>query len=300
MSHQPTLFVIGATGYIGKALLDQAKVQGLAYGTSSSAYNDLLALRLDAPGDFDYNTIHAGDVVFVTAAISAPDICASDPERARAVNVTGTIAFISSAIQRGACVVFFSSDTVYGEREHAFDEQAPCNPAGGYAAMKHEVEQHFASNPLFKSIRLSYVFSREDKFTAYIGKCAHQQATVELFHPFLRALVHRNDVVAGALALAARWDATPASIINFGGPQLVSRVYFATCLQKWHFPGLLLQVTQPPDDFFKSRPRAIAMTSPIFEKLLGRKPRSLDEAVRIEFPSIPYNRIPHTDNTHYE
>ncbi len=57
------------------------------------------------------------------------------------MNVTGTSNFIQSVIDRGARVVFFSRDTVYGEREDAFDESAVCNPAGEYAEMKREVEQ---------------------------------------------------------------------------------------------------------------------------------------------------------------
>ena len=99
------------------------------------------------------------------ASISAPDICAREHERAWSVNVTGTSEFISRTIERGGRVIFFSSDTVYGECEDPFDESALCKPAGEYAEMKHKVERRFIENPSFKSIRLSYVFSREDKFT---------------------------------------------------------------------------------------------------------------------------------------
>ncbi|WP_434517227.1 NAD-dependent epimerase/dehydratase family protein (plasmid) [Dechloromonas sp. ARDL1] len=100
-------------------------------------------LRLDAPADFDYGNVRSGDVALLTAAISAPDICAREHDRAWAVNVTGTSSFIQSVIDRGARVLFFSSDTVYGEREDSFDESAACNPTGEYAEMKREVEQRF-------------------------------------------------------------------------------------------------------------------------------------------------------------
>jgi dTDP-4-dehydrorhamnose reductase len=39
-----------------------------------------------------------GDVVFLTAAISAPDICAREHERAWAVNVTGSSELIDKVI----------------------------------------------------------------------------------------------------------------------------------------------------------------------------------------------------------
>lgn len=286
MKNSSTLFIVGAKGYVGSALFASANKAGSALGTSSSDGNALLPLRLDAPADFDYGKIHPGDVVLLTAAISAPDICAREHDRAWAVNVTGTSTFIQSVIDRGARVVFFSSDTVYGEREDEFDETAACNPAGEYAEMKREVEQRFAGYASFKAIRLSYVFSREDKFSRYLAGCAGRNEEADLFHPFFRAIVHRDDVVEGALALAMRWDEVPEQVINFGGPQVLSRIDFAECLRQAHLHELRFKVTEPGADFFKNRPRVIAMTSPTFTRLLRRPPRSLLEAARLEFASF--------------
>ncbi len=280
-----TIIIVGAKGYLGSALIARANTVGNVLGTSSTGGNGLLALRLDAPADFEYHRIRQGDLVLLTAAISAPDICAREHDRAWAVNVTGTSAFISKAIECGARVIFFSSDTVYGEREEAFDEGASCNPAGEYALMKHEVEQRFAGNPGFKTIRLSYVFSLEDKFTRYLAGCAKNDAEAELFHPFYRAIIHRDDVVCGAMALAEHWEQTPESNINFGGPQVLSRVEFVECLRADHLKNLRFKVTQPDGNFFINRPRVIAMTSPVLERLLGRTPHSLSEAARLECES---------------
>ena len=283
------IFVVGASGYLGSSLFDQAKnrVRNV-YGTSSSAKEGFLLLRLEAPADFNYGRLGINDVVLSTAAISAPDICAHEHERAWAVNVTGTLGFIQSVINQGARVIFFSSDAVYGEREGGFDESAACNPIGEYAVMKHEVEQNFAGNSSFKAIRLSYVFSREDKFTCYLAECVRRNEQADLFHPFFRAIVHRDDVVAGALALAEHWDDFPEQIINFGGPQILSRVDFAECLREVHFHDLRYKITEPDADFFKNRPRIIAMTSPVFARLLGRPPHSLREAAQLEF-ALPSN-----------
>lgn len=285
MRNSSTFFIVGATGYVGSALFANANKAGFTLGTSSSGGNNFLSLRLNAPSDFDYGKIRPDDVVLLTAAISAPDICAREHDRAWAVNVTGTSSFIQSVIERGARVVFFSSDTVYGEREDEFDEKAACNPVGEYAEMKREVEQRFSGNVSFKAIRLSYVFSREDKFSRYLTKCAERNEEADLFHPFYRAIVHRDDVVEGALALAARWDDVPEQVINFGGAQVLSRIEFAECLREAYLHDLRFNVTEPGADFFKNRPRVIAMTSPVFSRLLGRPPRSLCEAARMEFAS---------------
>lgn len=278
-------FVIGGRGYIGAELFSSVPHGVIALRTASTDLEGFLRLRLEAPQDFADLPIADGDVVFLTAAISSPDICAREHARAWSANVTGTSSFIQSVIDRGARVVFFSSDTVYGEREDVFDETAACNPAGEYAEMKHELEQQFLGNTSFKSIRLSYVFSREDKFSRYLAGCAERNEEADLFHPFFRAIVHRDDVVEGALALAARWDEVPEQVINFGGPQVLSRVDFAECLREAHLHNLRFKVTEPGANFFKNRPRVIAMTSLVFSRLLGRPPRMLGEAARMEFAS---------------
>jgi dTDP-4-dehydrorhamnose reductase len=285
MKNGTKLVVVGALGYVGSALFKFADSIGEVYGTSSTGKDNLLLLRLESPFDFDYEKIGAEDVVFLSAAISAPDICSREYDRAWAVNVTGTSIFIQNVIDRGARLVFFSSDTVYGEREDEFDETADCKPVGEYAEMKREVEQRFSRNSSFKAIRLSYVFSREDKFSRYLVGCAGRNEEADLFHPFFRAIVHRDDVVAGGLALAKHWDEVPEQIINFGGPKVLSRIDFAECLCEVSLHDLRFKVTKPSADFFANRPRIIAMTSPVFARLLGRPPRTLCEAARLEFAS---------------
>jgi len=167
-----------------------------------------------------------------------------------------------------------------------FDEGANSNPAGEYALMKYEVEQRFLDNPSFKAIRLSYVYSLQDKLSCYLTGCVNQNEEAELFHPFFRAVVYLDDVVSGVLALADRWAETPERIINFGGPQVLSRIDFAECLRKAYLHDLRFKVTEPEADFFKNRPRFISMTSPIFTRLLGRPPQTLFEAAQLEFSSF--------------
>ncbi len=283
MNKNTKMIVVGATGYIGRSLLTRAMSNIIAQGTSSTGEGGLLRLQLGAPDEFDYQIIQPFDGVLLTAAISAPDICSREYERSWAVNVTGTSEFIDKVMERGGRVIFFSSDTVYGEREDQFDEKAPCNPAGEYATMKHEVERRFLGNSLFKAVRLSYVFSCEDKFTKYLSCCAGSGGEAEIFHPFYRAVIHRDDVVEGAIALAQRWDEFPQSIINFGGPEVLARAEFAEVLNNTVMPKLRFRLTTPADDFFKNRPRVIQMTSPILSSLLGRSAHTLQESAKLEF-----------------
>jgi len=275
--------IIGASGYIGSGLLIKASVHGLACGTSSAGRDGLIAMSLDSPFDFDYEIICPEDTIILTAAISAPDVCAREFHKAWAINVIGTSEFISQVMARGGRVIFFSSDTVYGERSKIFDETAETDPSGDYALMKAEVELKFLQNPLFKSIRLSYVFSRNDKLTKYLESCSKCQEEAVLFHPFYRSIIYREDVVEGALALARCWSEFPQNVINFGGPEVLSRVDFAQCLKQTVIPNLQFRVMEPEDEFFKNRPRSISMLSEILPRLLGRPPRTLAEAALFEF-----------------
>ena len=151
--------IVGASGFIGKKLLSTLRETRRVSYTSRHGAGDSTALDLQAPEDFNYSLLNPGDTIYLLAAISSPDICRNQPELARAVNVSGTSVFIRRAIDRGAKVIFFSSDTVYGNRSSGFDETAECDPVGDYAKMKCEVEDGFKADNNFKSVRLSYVFS---------------------------------------------------------------------------------------------------------------------------------------------
>ena len=276
------MLVVGASGYLGKPLYAAALRLGATLGTSRTN-TAFLPLSFEAPDTFDYGAVTQADMVLVTAGIAAPDICSRDPARAWKVNVTGTATVISRLLVQGARVIFFSSDTVYGEREEECNESTSCNPLGDYALMKYEVENRFAGSSAFKTIRLSLVFSYEDKFTSYLRWCTERQEVAELYHPFYRSLIHRDDVVEGTIALARRWNEFPQKAINFGGPDVITRVQLASTLRATALSGLRYRSVDPGADFFKSRPRTIRMKSPILASLLGRAPRSLREAVPLEF-----------------
>jgi dTDP-4-dehydrorhamnose reductase len=277
------LFVIGANGFIGASLLRAAEREFSVFGTSSQARAGMLRLDLNEPTQFDYGRFEAGDVICLTAAISAPDICSREHARAWAVNVSGTSTFVAQALARRAKVIFFSSDTVYGEAAAPIDERAPANPAGEYAAMKAEVERRFLGHPDFKAIRLSYVFSVDDKFTRYLRACAERGEVAEVFDPFVRSVIHCDDVVEGVIAVARDWESAAAPVLNFGGPAPVSRVEFANLVRSVALPALAVRIVEPGTEFFASRPRVINMESPILSKVLGRSLTSLCDAIAREF-----------------
>ena len=278
------LVIVGKHGLIARRLAETALGRQIAVKfTSSRPEPGDLPLDLAHPEDFAYDQLDADSCVVLLAAISAPDQCRRNPSLCRAVNVDGTIHFIEQAMARGARVLFASSDTVYGERNELCDEWSTPRPLGDYAQMKREVETRFQRRERFKALRLSYVFSREDRFTAQLAQCAHTGEPADVFAPLDRRVVHIDDVVDAVLATFARWLEIDSPWVNVGGERLVSRADIAKTYQELCAPTLRYEVRDPGADFYQARPRVIDMDSRYLAALLGRRPRSLGEAMRVEF-----------------
>ncbi|KVH75311.1 capsular biosynthesis protein [Burkholderia cepacia] len=275
------VFLVGSTGYIGKTLHDACSRRWRTLGTSTRDGADVV-FSLARAETFPYEQVSAGDVVAVAAAISSPDACAKDYETAFQVNVTGTLALIHGVVARGARVIFFSSDTVYGASEQSLGEDAELTPAGVYGAMKRQVEAELEGNAAVKVIRLSYVFSLRDRFTQYLLGCAKEGKRADIFKPFSRCVVYLGDVVEGIVSLIERWDAVDERVINFVGPELVAREDFVSKVRDLAVPELEYEFSEPEADFFENRPRIINVSSARFERLLGRRPCSLGEAINLE------------------
>jgi dTDP-4-dehydrorhamnose reductase len=172
---------------------------------------------------------------------------------------------------------------VYGEKNNYFYEDEPVNPIDPYARMKCEIESRFSLENAFKSVRLSYVFSRSDKFTSYLISQANQGNISEIYHPLYRSIVHLDDVALGSIKLALAWEEFPQNVFNFAGPEVLSRVEFVEILKSIAAPNLKFSVIEPPSSFYTNRPRAIHMRSELFSDLLGRPPRFFKDAVSLEF-----------------
>src|SRR3546814_13251771 len=82
------LIIVGATGYIGKPLYEQALSKLAVIGTSTEGNERLISLDLSHPHDFDYACITPDTYVAILAAISSPDVCAHEHAYAWRINVT--------------------------------------------------------------------------------------------------------------------------------------------------------------------------------------------------------------------
>ncbi len=132
------IFVVGAEGLLGAALLDQLRQAGAASaGSSRKPGSPLVHLELASVRD-----------CVLPSPIGTAVLCAwhggvaeaaEDPAGTRAINVEGNLALIQHLRQAGANIVFLSTSLVFsqGPAEPGF----PLSPCCEYARQKAEVEQ---------------------------------------------------------------------------------------------------------------------------------------------------------------
>ena len=277
------MVIVGATGFIGESLAAAAREKFTVVTMSRGlrAKSDF-PLDLSDPQSLEQVQLSSEDIVLFLAAQSSPDLCALDFEGAWAINVTGTAILINRALAAGARVLFCSTDSVYGEAENPVDELSPCHPVCPYGKMKRTIEEMFVGDPLFKAIRISYTFALLDKLTSYILSCYAQKKPVEVYEPFYRCIVYRDDVVRAFLALSEHWDTYPLPLLNAGGPERLSRIDVVESFKEAGLTSLEYRIVEAPPQFFQNRPRIVTMVSPHVEMLTGMRRRTLTEAAEIE------------------
>lgn len=277
-------FILGGNSFLGNAYFKYLKQKNCEVkGSTSKNSKEFIKFNLNESLSINDFNLKPDDIVYFVASISSPDTCTKEFEYAWTINVKNTSSVISNLLDEGIKVIFFSSDTVYGEQNSPFSENVPCNPLGEYALMKHKVEDKFRKNNNFKALRLSYVFSRNDKFTNYIVDMHRQDKVVEVFHPMKRSVIYLSDLLEGLFNLSNSWDNFNFTFINFGGNANISRYEFTNTIKNLVFKDLKITKKIPPESFFKSRAKIINMESNILSKILGRSLTNFPEAVKKEF-----------------
>ena len=251
--------IVGSNGYIGQNLLKNFYDNEII---TIGRKNCELYLDLNDAKSFNYKNLENIDFIIFAAAISSPDKCAKDYQASWKVNVEGTSYFIEHAIQQCSRVLFLSSDTVYGEDTgKVFFENTKTNPNTPYGKMKVAVEERFLGNPQFKALRLSYVFSKNDKYTKYLINCEEQGKTAEVFHPFYRNVISLKNVIKYINTIVNNWDDLEMSVINAAGIELVSRVRIADELKRYYGGNFNYEIVKPSEDFFYNRNAVTRMGS---------------------------------------
>lgn len=136
--------LIGKSGFLGQALtsglLRRAR-KVIALGRSDI---DLTKKAYDSTKICaEYTGVQS---IILCAAITDVEICFSDQETSKQVNVTGTIEVLEAARDLGIKPVFFSSDYVFGSGNAPFSEDDLRSPQTVYGQQKLFVERYIENN----------------------------------------------------------------------------------------------------------------------------------------------------------
>jgi len=280
------IIITGENGFIASKLTEflKQKLPNEKICGTSKILNKINSVYLDLSNidNFNFSVVSENDIVIHTAAVSSPDKCNNDFKNTYEINVSNTIKFIERCISKKAKVIFFSSDTVYGERANVFYEDEKLSPLGKYAEMKAEVESYFYANKLVKIFHLSYVFDFEDKYMQYLRNCYIKNEVAEVFDPFDRSVVYMKDLLEAVLNTIRKWDTIDTNIVNLSGPKLVSREMLARYFSNSVKGEFKYKVISPPDIFFQARPRIINMQSKYLNQLLEHSPQDIEKVMQFE------------------
>jgi nucleoside-diphosphate-sugar epimerase len=277
------LFILGANGFIGNSLVEAFCDYEVVKVSSTTLATRDIKLDLLKPDETTlYMSVKEGDIVLFLAAKSSPEYCSLRYKNAFDINVIGTISIISKLLQLGVKVLFFSSDVVYGQCLEAKKEVDEVSPFGEYALMKSVVEKYFVGYVDFKSIRLSHVFSRRDKFTRYVLECIDNDVSPEIYHPFFRSSIYIEDVIRGIEYLIFNWSSVDGQYINFGGPKFISRLEITKLILSAKGSSIKLILSEGESGYFMMRPKSVHIDSGLLNRFLDNQIRSIDTIIEKE------------------
>ncbi|MFN3265804.1 MAG: SDR family oxidoreductase [Deinococcales bacterium] len=153
--------VLGASGLVGNALLEQAPRRLSVVGTThTQVCSDLVRLDIRDP-----KAVAAAladmNVVFMPAAFANVDACERDPLASRAVNVEGVQNVVRVCRDTAATLVYYSSDYVFNGKNGPYAEMDTPYPICEYGRQKWEAEQIVASLEHHLILRTTWVVGLE-------------------------------------------------------------------------------------------------------------------------------------------
>ncbi|MBI2069761.1 MAG: SDR family oxidoreductase [Elusimicrobia bacterium] len=135
--------VLGASGLVGGALHRQLHRSGETAAGTYFTFPVKGLVRFDlrqTQGLAKLFDEHRPDIVYLASAMGHADKCQDEPELCRSVNVDATAAVARICQERGARLVFFSSDYIFDGQKGPYQENDAVHPLSVYGQSKAEAE----------------------------------------------------------------------------------------------------------------------------------------------------------------
>ena len=165
ISKKGSVIVVGCGGLVGGGLLSELSCANYAFGTSRNVENNSdIYLDLEY-GNFEAILDYSPSIVYICSALTSFLECENNPEGSYLINVTNTFKLIRELVNRGAFVVWLSSNAVFDGQSVNMDEFTQYSPTTSYGHQKMSTElaiiEDFLCRQNVAIVRLSKVVSRK-------------------------------------------------------------------------------------------------------------------------------------------
>jgi dTDP-4-dehydrorhamnose reductase len=264
----PRILITGASGQLGGYLLRELAGKPDIIAWSGTRGGDLFGFPLcpvdlaDPEGVAMAFRAARPDAVLHLAALSAVSACHADPTRAERTNVHGTNLLAELAAERGARLVYVSTDMVFDGMKGNYCERDEPNPLMTYSRTKLAAEPAVLAAPRAAVARVSLLFGptvigRPYFFDLQLDKLRAGQKTTWFEDEWRSPLA----LVAAARALLDMLRSDFTGLIHVGGPERLSRLDFGLRLGRFFGadPINIVPVTQASVSTPEPRPRDLSL-----------------------------------------
>lgn len=220
----PKCLITGASGFLGRELVEAAKESYKVYVTSKKAVmpdNQCLYGKCDLTSYLDMLSMIEQvkpEIVYHLAALSQPNVCAENPSYSEKINYEASVNLAAICADRGIKFIFTSTDLVFDGRSAPYKEEDSVNPISHYAEHKVMAEEGILNKSENALIcRLPLMFGRET--IQNMMKVLDEDEKLRLFEDEFRTPLSN---VNAAQTLVDAVDLK--GLYHFGGKQRVSRL----------------------------------------------------------------------------
>jgi len=224
-------------------------------------------------------------IIIHAAAISSPEVCEQQKERAWNVNVTGTHNILDAAVPLGCRVVYVSTDMVFdGERGNYSEIDTPA-PVNYYGLTKQEGEKlclQSGADALVVRITLQYGWGNgvHSSFSDWLRANLQSDKQASLFTDQFRTMTWVLDTARG-LEIAAL-NGTVKEIYHLTSPERVSRYEFGRLFASvFNFPQSLLKKSLMEEvPAVARRPKDVSLNGEKFLRQFNYQPRRVQDGLK--------------------
>jgi dTDP-4-dehydrorhamnose reductase len=274
----PTLRIVvtGSSGLLGRILVNLLKNDYEVIGIDKHALtNEPDALALDitqTPGALESMVKLRPSVVVHTAAETNVDLCETDHEHARMINVEGTANVAEACAKSGAKMIFISTDYVFDGTKGNYSEIDQPNPISFYGLSKLEAERIVIFKlPNALVMRASVLYGWHPSklnFGTWVINGLRKRQTLRVVKDHINSPTLANNL---AMAIRVAIERGSEGLLHVAGSERISRFDFARKIAKSFDldESLLVPVEMRDLNWVAKRPRDSSLDVAKAEKELG-------------------------------